>query len=218
MTACESSANDEQIAPISLAKLDLERVEAVVDVLGHLGDPDRDPEVWAGKVFVQSKHHVAAAWICLADNGFGWIEKVAHAGPLAQELGVHAHPEVDPGALARCRFQPWDQQVLARARHHGAAVDHDVPAVLVRPAPHRSASVTCSRNAVVSPPPGAEGVPTQTTRCPCSRQRRRASVVTVRLPAATTSAVRSPIRSSTTGDLPCRRASTLSGLTSTPTT
>ena len=71
---------------------------------------------------------------------------------------------------------------------------------------------------VDKPPPGAEGVPTQTSEMSVLNTAARASVVTVRSPAATTSAVRSPIFSSTTGDLPCRRDSTLSGLTSTPTT
>ena len=82
---------------------DFERVEAVVDVLGHLRDADGDPEARAGKALVESHHHFAAAWIRLADNGFGWIEEISNARTLAQELGIHANPEVDPRPLARRR-------------------------------------------------------------------------------------------------------------------
>ena len=79
-------------------------------------------------------------------------------------------------------------------------------------------SLTLSRYRVDNPPPDAEGVPTQTIETSEPRTASAGSAVTVSLPAPTTSAVSSPIRSSTTGDWPWRRNSILSGLASTPIT
>src|SRR6476620_7699942 len=79
-------------------------------------------------------------------------------------------------------------------------------------------SLTVSRYRVDNPPPDAEGVPTQTIEMSEPRTASAGSAVTVSLPAATTLAVSSPIRSSTTGDWPRRTNSILSRLASTPIT
>ncbi len=60
-------------------------------------------------------------------------------------------------------------------------------------------SATRSRNAVDRLPFGADGVPTQTSEMSVSRMAAATSVVAVSDPSATTDAVSSPIRSSTTG-------------------
>ena len=65
----------------------------------------------------------------------GGAQEVPHAGALTQELGVDAHTEVHADALARRPLEQRDEGALAGARHHRAAEDHDVPAVLGRECP-----------------------------------------------------------------------------------
>ena len=117
-----------QICADLVGERDLERVEAVVDVLGHLGDRDRDTEAGARQAVVQPDNDGAAARVALADHRLGRLEEVVHAGALAKELGVEADPEVDTHTLTRHPLQDRDEDVLARAGHHRAAVDDDVPA------------------------------------------------------------------------------------------
>ena len=110
----------------------LERVEAVVHVLGHLGHRDRHPEARAGQALVEGHAPARHCARRSPDHGLGRVEEVLHAGRLAQELRVQADPEVVAGPLARRPLQDRDQHVLAGARDHGAAVDHDVRSLVLQ--------------------------------------------------------------------------------------
>lgn len=92
------------------------------------------------------------------------------------------------------------------------------------PPPPRSASavpissVTRSKYVVHKLPLGSDGVPTQTRDISLSMIASRTSPVARSAPLPTTSAISSPIRSSTTGALPSLTRSTFAWFTSTPTT
>ena len=99
----------------------LEGVEAVVDVLGHLGHLHRHPEERPGQPLVEPEERLAAGLVDLPDHRLGRVEEVADAGALAQELRVDADPEVGARALARRALQDGHEQVLAGAGQHRAA-------------------------------------------------------------------------------------------------
>jgi hypothetical protein len=114
-----------------VAEVHLQGVEAVVDVLRHLCHAEGHAEPGARQSVVEVCHHVAGPRVALAHHGLGRLEEVGDAGPLPQELRIHAHPEVDTDALAGGAFQDGDQDVLAGAREHRAPVDHRVPTRLL---------------------------------------------------------------------------------------
>ena len=67
--------------------------------------PIGDPEARARQTLVEVHHLAAGTLVALADHGLGRIEEVLDAGALAQELGVHAHAEVDARLLAGGLFE-----------------------------------------------------------------------------------------------------------------
>ncbi len=79
-------------------------------------------------------------------------------------------------------------------------------------------SVTRSRYVVHRLPLGSDGVPTQTSDTSLPMIASRTSPVARNAPVRTTSAMSSPIRSSTTGALPSLTRSTFTWFTSTPMT
>ena len=92
-----------------------------------------------------------------------------------------------------------------------------MPAVL-RPQACPISSATRSRYSVESPPPAPDGVPTHTNVTSVSHTAATGSGCTESRPADTTSAIRSPMRSSTMGVIPSRMNADFVGLGSTPTT
>ena len=154
MTACESSANDGADRTDLVGEPDLERVEAVVDVLGHLGDPDGDPEAWAGKAFVQSDAPFRRCVDPSRPQRF-WVdrENLERSFPRAGTRGSrkprsrppHACPTPTPAAGSagsRRSPAPWCCDRPQRANRP------------CRPMPHRSRRSTCSRNVGGQTPAG----------------------------------------------------------------
>ena len=130
ITACESSPSAAQSAPISLPNTTFRAWKLlstyfVISATG-IGTRNRGPP----RPVVQAHHLRTAALVALADDRLRRILEVPHAAALAQELRVDTDAEVDPDALAGSAFQHGDQHLLARTGDHGAAKDHDVPAVL----------------------------------------------------------------------------------------
>src|SRR6478672_9016588 len=102
-------------------------MEAVVDVLGHLRDRDRNLKPRTAQPVVQLQYFGPAAVVALADYRLGRIQEVLYAATFPEEFGVHANAEVDPDSLARSPFQDRNQRVLASTGNHRAPVHDDVP-------------------------------------------------------------------------------------------
>ncbi len=137
--------------------------------------------------------------------------------PSRRNSGLTATPMSTPASPPTC----FSRSGTSRFRQvPGSMVERKT--TVCRPPRSASAapisSVTRSKYVVHRLPLGSEGVPTQTSDTSLPAIASRTSPVARRAPEPTTSAISSPIRSSTTGARPPLTRSTLTWLTSTPMT
>ena len=103
----------------------LQRVPRVVHVLDHLGGLEIGAHERTGEPVIEFRQHLAACAVQLTDHGLRRIQEVVHRGALAQELGVHAQPEIDSGSPPGRGLERRDHHVARRSRQHRAAdCDH----------------------------------------------------------------------------------------------
>ena len=91
-------------------------MEAVVDVLGHLRDRDRNLKPRTAQSVVQLHYFGPAAVVALADYRLGRIQEVLYAATFPEEFGVHANAEVDPDSLARSPFPGSESACFCKYR------------------------------------------------------------------------------------------------------
>ena len=129
MTWCESMLGGLAQGADLVGERDLEGVEAVVDVLRHLGHGSGHVERRAGEAGVEPGHHRHVGAVVAPDDRLGRGEEVGDRRALPEELRVHAHGEVPAGDQATRRLELRHDDAVARARQHRRAHDDDVTAV-----------------------------------------------------------------------------------------
>lgn len=191
------------MAPISLAKPTLSAGSRALSshILRHFRHLDVNLKTASGEGRVQGPDRAGGPQVSTSMTVFRGSKK---SSPVpSTETRVTTHPEVGTRALAG-KLEERYQHAFARTGQHRAAVDHDVPAVRLLPAPHRSS---------LSPAPG------RSWTTPTEQQLPNAHQGEVGLPQcgsrvgtdgkfATACAVMSSMPSSMTGDRPCPRSST----------
>ena len=105
---------------------DLGGVPDVAGVLDHLGDLDGLADDRRVQLAVDFLEKVAGLLVQFADHGHRREVVVLDRGALAEEFGVGADAEVDPGLLARAVLDQRDHHVVDGARQYGAAHHHGV--------------------------------------------------------------------------------------------